>query len=347
MRKMMTHENMMPIGMQAPVPRRKVSSQRKKETANFTTKTLMVANSVQNKKSLIPWKSIDSLPSISGLIIEAIASCKSHNGLTFAELKEVLGTKGYDVRRHYPRLKRKLQSLVSKGALVRMTCGNGSSSFVVRKYQEKITKISRNLEKAARIKKAGMCASEKIKGKAEEAKSLSWKAGKIRRKPKRSHRKLKAGQKPSRRSVSQSKSVERTPNLCQRALSAAKKSSSAGSKSNCAFRESHHSNQGSASVLRRSSRNCKNTGASFFKTAQSSLDESAPKRCRPSRKGLPPPVKVQVSPYYKDNLLAKQKSHCRRVKKTYSTKRQSRRRIRAAFHPPRRTSFNSEKVPRR
>lgn len=336
----------MPIGMQAPVPRRKMSSQRKKETANFTTKTLMVANSVQNKKSLIPWKSIDSLPSISGLIIEAIASCKSHNGLTFAELKEVLGTKGYDVRRHYPRIKRKLQSLVSKGALVRMTCGNGSSFFVVRKYQEKITKISRNLEKAARIKKAGMCASEKIKGKAEEAKSLSWKAGKIRRRPKRSHRKIKAGQKSSRRSTSQSKSVERTPNLCQRALSAAKKSSSAGSKSNSAFRESHQSNQGSASVLRRSSRNCKNTAASFFKTAQSSLDESAPKRCRPSKKGLPPPVKVQVSPYYKDNVLAKQKPHCRRVK-TYSTKRQNRRRIRAAFHPPRRTSFNSEKVLRR
>ncbi|XP_039216977.1 histone H1.1-like [Crotalus tigris] len=346
MRKMMTQEDMMPTGMQAPVPGRKESVQRKKEAANFTTKTLMVANSVQNKKSLIPWKSIDSLPCISGLIIEAIASCKSHNGLTFAELKEVLGTKGYDVRRHYPRIKRKLQSLVSKGALVRMTSGNGSSFFVVKKYQEKITKISRNLEKAARIKKAGMSASEKARGKTEEAKSLSWKAGKIRRKPKRSHQKLKAGQKPSKRSISQSKSVERTPNLCPRALSAAKKSSSGGSKSNSTSRESHHSNQGSASVLRRSSRNCKNTAASIFKTAQSSLDERAPKRCRPSKRGLPPPVKVQVSPYYKDNLLAKQKAHCRKVK-TYSAKRRSRRRIRAAFHSPRRISSNSEKVLRR
>ncbi|XP_025024366.1 histone H1-like [Python bivittatus] len=343
----MTEEVMMPVGMQAPVPRRKVPGQSKKEAANFTMKSAMVADAMQNKRSLIPWKSIDSLPSISGLLIEAIASCKSDNGLSFAELKEVLSAKGYDVRRHSPRIKRKLQSLVSKGALVRMTCGNGSSFFVVRKYQERATEISEDLEKAVRIKKAAVGAPAKTKGTAEEAKRSSWKAGEASRKLQRTSQKLKAGEKQSRRSISQSRSAERTPNLCQRALSAAKKSSSAGSKTAAAFRESHHSNQGSVSALKRSSRNRKNRTTSFLKMVQGPLDKRAPKRYRPSKRGLPPPVKEQVSPYYKGNLLAKQKAYCRGVK-TYSAKRRrSRRRSRAAFHSPRGTSSNSERVLRR
>uniref|UniRef100_A0A8D0DFT9 H15 domain-containing protein n=1 Tax=Salvator merianae TaxID=96440 RepID=A0A8D0DFT9_SALMN len=106
------------------------------------------------KKSLAPRITIGSLPNISGLLVQAIAMCQSDNGLSFTELKEVLSTKGYNVSRHCPRIKKKLQALVSKGALVRMTRSNGSTFFVVKKYPEKSSNVFESSEKNVGRQKA-------------------------------------------------------------------------------------------------------------------------------------------------------------------------------------------------
>uniref|UniRef100_A0A803T6F3 H15 domain-containing protein n=1 Tax=Anolis carolinensis TaxID=28377 RepID=A0A803T6F3_ANOCA len=111
----------------------------------------------------------------------------SDNGLSFFELKKILRTKGYDVSKHSPSLKRKLNSLVSQGVLVRRTDRKGSTVFVVQKYQDvkvfgtsnKKGRRTKQLTRAER--RRPVSTSVQTKGAAKQGRGQRWKTQEARR----------------------------------------------------------------------------------------------------------------------------------------------------------------------
>uniref|UniRef100_A0A8D2Q4T8 H15 domain-containing protein n=1 Tax=Varanus komodoensis TaxID=61221 RepID=A0A8D2Q4T8_VARKO len=220
---MAVQEVMVPAGTQTPDPGGREPGRKKKRATNFIGVPTVTTRSMEKQKSLIPCKSIETLPSISGVLVRAIASCESDKGFSFAELKEVLSTKGYNVSKHCPNVKKRLHSLVSKGALVRMTRSKGSTFFVVRKYLESDRKTFESSEKIVGIKKAGaekstLCASENIRGQAKQGRSSRRKIGEARGK------KLQPGETQPKQSTSKGGSAKRLQMLLKRAVSTAKRS---------------------------------------------------------------------------------------------------------------------------
>ncbi|XP_053158949.1 histone H1.4-like [Hemicordylus capensis] len=334
---------MIPTATQISVPRRKVLRQRKEGVTNSTEGSGLSIRPTQKKKSLIPCKSVESLPSLSslsGLLVQAIASCESDNGLSFTELKKVLSGKGYDVSRHCPIIKRKLHSLASKGALMRMTHGDGSTFFVVRKYQENTvttTGIFEGSEKTVGIKKAEsgrrktMHTSGKTKRAARQAKSSGWKAGKARRKLQRRVRKLKAGEKQHRqRSISKSSATKRLESLAKKAIL-----SSPGTKAMSKPKRSYHSIDKAGATLKRP-RNPRSRAAPAAKKPKSPISKAIPNklRCLASTSNFRASLKASESPYSKAAFIMK-KPRYRATKTVSPGKRQRSPRRKNAHYPQR------------
>uniref|UniRef100_A0A672FWJ7 Histone H1 n=1 Tax=Salarias fasciatus TaxID=181472 RepID=A0A672FWJ7_SALFA len=78
-------------------------------------------------------------PSVSELIVKAVAASKERNGVSLAALKKNLAAGGYDVDKNKARVKTAVKSLVAKGTLVQ-TKGTGASGSFKMKQQEESSK---------------------------------------------------------------------------------------------------------------------------------------------------------------------------------------------------------------
>ncbi|XP_026040475.1 histone H1-like, partial [Astatotilapia calliptera] len=75
-------------------------------------------------------------PSVSELIVKAMAAFKERNGVSAAGLKQALAAAGYDVDKNKARVKTAFKSLVAKGTLVQTKGTGASGSFKMNKATE-------------------------------------------------------------------------------------------------------------------------------------------------------------------------------------------------------------------
>ncbi|XP_061469429.1 histone H1-like [Rhineura floridana] len=341
----------MPEATQGPVLRSKRPGQSKEGETNFTERSTINTRSLPKKKNLIPRETTEFLPNISRLLLQAIASCESDNGLSFTELKEVLSAKGYDVRRHCPRIQRKLHLMVSKGALVRMTRSNGSRIFVVGKYQEKTSRIFENPKTNVGAKKARMerrnatRTSAKAKTAAKQAKSSARKMGEASRKLQSPNKKLKRGGRQQRQTTRESSPAKRSQGLVKKAVSATKRSSRSGSQAMPPAKGLLHSNSRAASALMRP-RNLRSRVASSEKLNSLSSKVTS-KRSRCSNRNATTSAKGLGSPYSTE-MVNTRKTRFSRSENTSPDKEQSSKRT-AAFPPqkPKSSAVGNTKRQRR
>uniref|UniRef100_A0A670ZJX8 H15 domain-containing protein n=1 Tax=Pseudonaja textilis TaxID=8673 RepID=A0A670ZJX8_PSETE len=72
-------------------------------------------------------------PSVTELLMQAVAASKDRGGISLAALKKSLAASGYDVEKNNSRLKLVLRSLVTKGTLLRIKGTGASGSFKLNK----------------------------------------------------------------------------------------------------------------------------------------------------------------------------------------------------------------------
>uniref|UniRef100_A0A3Q2XNX8 Histone H1 n=1 Tax=Hippocampus comes TaxID=109280 RepID=A0A3Q2XNX8_HIPCM len=84
-------------------------------------------------------------PSISELIVKAVAASKERNGVSLASLKKSLVASGYDVDKNRYRVKIAVVGLVNKGTLVQTKGTGASGSFKMNKKAEGKTKLARRI----------------------------------------------------------------------------------------------------------------------------------------------------------------------------------------------------------
>uniref|UniRef100_A0A672FX41 Histone H1 n=1 Tax=Salarias fasciatus TaxID=181472 RepID=A0A672FX41_SALFA len=75
-------------------------------------------------------------PSVSDLIVKAVAASKERNGVSLAALKKNLATEGYDVDKNKARVKTAVKGLVARGTLVQTSGTGASGSFKMSKKVE-------------------------------------------------------------------------------------------------------------------------------------------------------------------------------------------------------------------
>ncbi|KAG8141033.1 hypothetical protein E2320_003712 [Naja naja] len=114
-------------------------------------------------------------PSVTELLMQAVAASKERGGISLAALKKSLAASGYDVEKNNSRIKLGLKSLVTKGTLLQTKGTGASGSFKLNK------KRADPKDKAIRKKQqsAGAKSPKKKKptGAAKEAKKASGTAG--------------------------------------------------------------------------------------------------------------------------------------------------------------------------
>ncbi|XP_048343221.1 histone H1.01-like [Sphaerodactylus townsendi] len=182
---------------QAPCGKNKKVADVRKEP---TVMTRSMQRKEENRQNLCD--SVDSLPSLSRILIRTINLCKSARGLSLTHLDKVLGAKGYSMSRYCPSIKRQLKLLSSRGALVKMTHKAGSSYFVITKHQEKVA-TNQASEKIIGTRKTGAertnphSASEKMNRTAQRAKSSGIETAEANQKVLRLNRNQKLRQPPS------------------------------------------------------------------------------------------------------------------------------------------------------
>lgn len=277
---------------------------------------------------------VKSLPNLSGILIRAINLCKSAKGLSFAELKDVLGTKGYDVSRYCPSVKRQLKSLASKGALLRMTHKAGSSFFVIRKHhgKEGTTQPFMGSEKILRMQKMGARRTnsqrvpEKMKGVAVQAKSSGLKAAKASRKVQRPNRKWKLGKRQPRQRPGQSNPTKTFQSPIRKSMSTVKWPNSSATKILCYSRVK-------PAASRKTVRNSRRATVNTAKKLGSPIIQAASRRSRWSGHGGTVSEKGLGGPYSHTASNVKASKYSRG--KTPSTgKRERRPRGKPLFLPP-------------
>ncbi|KAJ7317221.1 hypothetical protein JRQ81_003383 [Phrynocephalus forsythii] len=306
---MRAQELMAPTRAQVPVPGRKVTAQNKERVTTFTEGPTVVTRSMQKKKDQILLKSTESLPNISRLLVRALASREADRGLTFAELKDMLNTKGYDVTRHCPSLKRKLNVLLSKGALVRMTHQSGSMFFVVRKYPEKNPEIFGNseegigAEKAPGVdrRKAMQGAPPKIKGGAQPAKRAGQKSQESRQSLQKARKNLQPRGKQSRPPARPSSSSKRSQSI----FSTRQRASPSGSKARPLAKNRRAVSRSEQPRNRR-----KRETVSSSKTARSAVCKITSAQSRSSSRTVLALAKEQGSPYSRQPHSTKKMRCC-------------------------------------
>ncbi|KAK2911279.1 hypothetical protein Q8A67_003412 [Cirrhinus molitorella] len=101
-------------------------------------------------------------PSVSDLIVKAVAASNERKGVSLAALKKALAGGGYDVEKNNSRVKIALKSLVKKGALVQTKGTGASGSFKVSKKpatKKPVKKVVAKPKKPA-VKKAAVKAAK-------------------------------------------------------------------------------------------------------------------------------------------------------------------------------------------
>ncbi|XP_039193953.1 histone H1.4-like [Crotalus tigris] len=74
-------------------------------------------------------------PSVTELLMQAVAASKERGGISLAALKKSLAASGYDVETNNSRIKLGLKSLVTKGTLLQTKGTGASGSFKLNKKQ--------------------------------------------------------------------------------------------------------------------------------------------------------------------------------------------------------------------
>lgn len=100
---------------------------------------------------LQPTASKNASPSVSELILWAVATSPNCQGLSLETLKKIVTKAGYDVMRNKTHFLRVLKGLVSKGLLKQMTGPDDSGSF----HSGKRSKERKNKVTAKKKKKSG------------------------------------------------------------------------------------------------------------------------------------------------------------------------------------------------
>ncbi|XP_030576427.1 histone H1-like [Archocentrus centrarchus] len=95
-------------------------------------------------------------PAVSELVYRAVAASQDRKGLSYYAIKKALSFQGYDVEQYGFLVKRAINMLVKKGALIQTKGSGVSGSFKVPKPAKKPSRRRRNprWEKYPRLRKA-------------------------------------------------------------------------------------------------------------------------------------------------------------------------------------------------
>ncbi|XP_034545471.1 histone H1-like [Notolabrus celidotus] len=156
-------------------------------------------------------------PSVSELIVTAVAASKERSGVSAAALKKVLAAGGYDVDKNKARVKTAIKSLVAKGTLVQVKGTGASGSFKMsKKVAEKkpAKKVAPKAKKPAAAKKPKAAAAKKPVAAKKSPKKVkkpaaAKKAAKSPKKPTKSPK--KATKSPKKATKSPKKVVKKAP----------------------------------------------------------------------------------------------------------------------------------------
>ncbi|XP_026581223.1 histone H1-like [Pseudonaja textilis] len=110
-------------------------------------------------------------PSVTELLMQAVAASKDRGGISLAALKKSLAASGYDVEKNNSRLKLVLRSLVTKGTLLRIKGTGASGSFKLNK------KRADPKDKATRKQQSAGAKNKKPTGVPKKAKRAAGAAG--------------------------------------------------------------------------------------------------------------------------------------------------------------------------
>ncbi|XP_077441722.1 histone H1-like [Vanacampus margaritifer] len=139
-------------------------------------------------------------PSVSELIVKAVAASNERNGVSLASLKKSLAAAGYDVDRNRSRVKLAVVGLVTKGTLVQTKGTGASGSFKMNKKAEgKVKATSKPATKAA--KKTPVKAKKPAAKKAtpsKKAKTAAAKKTAAKKSPKKAATPKKAAKKATK-----------------------------------------------------------------------------------------------------------------------------------------------------
>ncbi|KAM3820920.1 histone H1-like [Vipera latastei] len=142
-------------------------------------------------------------PSVTELLMQAVAASKERGGISLAALKKSLAASGYDVEKNNSRIKLGLKNLVTKGTLLQTKGTGASGSFKLNKKQadlkEKAAAAAARKRKqqparkpAKKGRKAPGAAGPKKAAKKPVKKPASVAAKKLKIKPKSPAKPLKA-----------------------------------------------------------------------------------------------------------------------------------------------------------
>ncbi|KAM5141304.1 uncharacterized protein ACMZJ9_015033 [Mantella aurantiaca] len=173
-------------------------------------------------------------PSVSELIVKAVAASKERSGVSLAALKKVLAAGGYDVDKNNSRLKIAIKSLVTKGSLVQVKGTGASGSFKISKKQHeggkgKAPAIKKKPSAAAKAKKPATAKKVAKSPKKKPAKKVPSKA----KSPKKPAAKKPAAAKKATKSPKKSKAAAKSkkPAAAKSPAKKAPKSKTAAAKS--------------------------------------------------------------------------------------------------------------------
>ncbi|XP_069023510.1 histone H1-like [Embiotoca jacksoni] len=148
------------------------------------------------KKSTKPKK---SGPSVSELIVKAVAASKERGGVSLAALKKTLAAGGYDVEKNNARIKTSVKSLVAKETLVQIKGIGASGSFKINKKAEtKTSKPAKKVAPKAKKPAAKKPAAKKPKAAVKKPAAAAKKSPKKVKKPPAARKASKSPQKAAK-----------------------------------------------------------------------------------------------------------------------------------------------------
>ncbi|KAM9770706.1 uncharacterized protein ACNS7B_011687 [Menidia menidia] len=166
-------------------------------------------------------------PSVSDLIVKAVAASKERSGVSAAALKKALAAGGYDVDKNKARVKTAIKSLVTKGTLVQTKGTGASGSFKMSKTVEKkpAKKAAPKPKKAAVAKKPA--AAKKPKAAAAKKPVAAKKSPKKAKKPAAAPKKAAKSPKKAAKSPKKPTKSPKKKAVVKKAPAAAKKAPAA------------------------------------------------------------------------------------------------------------------------
>ncbi|XP_075926982.1 histone H1-like [Petromyzon marinus] len=155
-------------------------------------------------------------PSVSELILKALASSKERNGVSLPALKKSLAAGGYDVEKNNARVKLAIKKLVAKDAVAQVKGSGASGSFKLNKKEKAAAKAK---PKSSTAKPAAKkpAAAKKVKKPAAAKKTAPKKSPKKAKKSAaaKSPKKVKSAVKPKKAAKSPAKPKAAKPKVAK------------------------------------------------------------------------------------------------------------------------------------